>query len=260
MQNNAYNDLNGRAGEMINQQLEIINIDNQLFVDSRQVAKVLGIEHESFFTTIKKYTSDLSDFGHLRFEIGTVTNSVGAINKTNYALLNEDQATFLGTLSKNTRQVVTFKKILVKLFSSAKQKLSNPQNIKSPTSYLEALEQLVTTEKKRLALERQIMEEKPLVEFALGIKETTNAISFDVFAKILCKNGLEIGSKRLFQKCREYKILQENNLPYQKYLDSKYFELKEGFYYNSKSGEKVSYTQTLITGLGQEFLFDKLKN
>lgn len=257
MTENSYQPLNEVVEEKINQ-LAILQEDGELTIDSRNMAVALGIEHESLFKTIKDYTKQLSYFGHLRFQIGTVRNSVGAINKTNYCLLNEDQSIFLATLSRNTQQVVVFKTCLVKAFSIAKQKLSNPQNIKTPTSYIEALENLIDVEKRRLKLEQKIEIDKPFVNFAINIKETTNSLSFEIFAKELCKNGFDIGSKRLFQFCRESKIINEDNIPYQSYM--KYFELKPSFYYHPKTGEKVHYTQTLINSKGQIYLSNRLVN
>jgi phage regulator Rha-like protein len=252
---NSYKPLNEAVEEKINQ-LTILQENEELSIDSRNMAKALGIEHESLFRTIKDNGSSLSYFGHLRFEIGTVVNSVGAVNKTNYCLLNEDQATFIATLSRNTEQVILFKICLVKAFSVAKQKLSNPQNIKTPTSYIEALENIIEVEKRRLKLEQKIEIDKPLVNFALNIKETTNSLSFEIFAKELCKNGFEIGSKRLFEYCRTNKLINEDNIPYQTYM--KYFELKPSFYFHPKNGDKVHYTQTLINSKGQIYLSNRL--
>jgi Rha family phage regulatory protein len=101
--------------------LTVIENNGQIVVDSRLVAEELGIEHPSFIRTIRKYSCDLMDFGHLGFEIGTVQNSVGAVNREIFCYLNEDQATFLMTLSRNTPQVVKCKKDLVKAFSKAKE-------------------------------------------------------------------------------------------------------------------------------------------
>ena len=48
-----------------------------------------------------------------------------------------------------------------------------------------------------------------------------------------------------------------NNEPYQKYVDSGYFEIRQGTYKTSY-GEK-SYTQTLITGKGQIYFCEKMR-
>lgn len=95
--------------------------DGALVVDSRLIAERLGIEHESFLRTIDTYQTQLEQaFGILRFEIGKIQ---GRGRPSRYALLTEDQATFLMTLSRNTAQVVQCKIELVQAFSKAKELL-----------------------------------------------------------------------------------------------------------------------------------------
>jgi phage regulator Rha-like protein len=102
--------------------LRIEQLDNQDVVDSRLIAAELGIQHPQFYRTIKENQIELEeDFGQLIFKNGTVTNSVGAVNTVKYAYLNEDQATYLMTLSRNTPKVKAIKRKLVKSFSAAKK-------------------------------------------------------------------------------------------------------------------------------------------
>ena len=105
--------------------LAVIEYQGQTVVDSRLIAEELGIEHSSFIKTIKKYADDLRTFGHLGFEIGTVQNSVGARNEQVFCYLNEDQSTFVMTLSRNTDKVVKCKKNLVDAFRKAKRVITS---------------------------------------------------------------------------------------------------------------------------------------
>jgi len=99
-------------------------VNDTLFVDSRLIAQELGIQHESFMRTINSHKTAIEQgFGQLRFEIGTVTNSVKAANQIKYCLLTEDQATFIAMLSKNTAPVVKVKAKLVKDFSTAREQI-----------------------------------------------------------------------------------------------------------------------------------------
>ena len=60
----------------------ITNVDGLLVVDSRLIAERLGIQHKPFIGTIRKHRSRIEQkFGHLLFQIATVTNSVGAVNE-----------------------------------------------------------------------------------------------------------------------------------------------------------------------------------
>lgn len=101
--------------------IEIVSQNDCLVVDSRLIADELGIEHRTLMQTIKKYLTEIQEFGQVTFENATVTNSVGARNAVIFCYLNEEQTTFLMTLSRNTSQVIACKRNLVKAFSQAKQ-------------------------------------------------------------------------------------------------------------------------------------------
>jgi phage regulator Rha-like protein len=68
--------------------IDVIEQGDVLVVDSRLIADELGIEHRALMQTIKKYLTEIQEFGHLTFENGTVTNSVGAKNTTIFCYLN----------------------------------------------------------------------------------------------------------------------------------------------------------------------------
>ena len=105
----------------------VVENDGELVVDSRLVAQDLGIEHESFMETIYEYQSETEEaFGFLRFETGKIS---GRGRPPKYALLTEDQATFLMTLSRNTPEVVRCKINLVKAFSKAKELLKRREQV-----------------------------------------------------------------------------------------------------------------------------------
>jgi anti-repressor protein len=51
------------------------HLDNILVVDSRLIAQELGIEHENFIETVRKYQKQAEQaFGVLRFETGKPTS------------------------------------------------------------------------------------------------------------------------------------------------------------------------------------------
>jgi phage regulator Rha-like protein len=109
---------------MTNSKITVSEIPGSiLIVDSRLIAERLGIEHESFLRTLDIYQTQIeSAFGILRFEIGKIT---GRGRPQKYALLTEEQATFLMTLSRNTPEVIQCKIDLVVAFSRAKDLLAN---------------------------------------------------------------------------------------------------------------------------------------
>jgi len=101
--------------------LEIFDDGETLYVDSRLIAERLGIEHESVLRTLDTYQSQIEQaFGILRFEIGKID---GRGRPARYVFLNEEQASFLMTISRNTPEVIQCKIDLVKAFSKAKDLL-----------------------------------------------------------------------------------------------------------------------------------------
>ena len=118
--------------------------DSALVVDSRLIASELGVDHGNWIrNVVTKYQKETEQaFGHVRFENGTVTNSVGAVNTVKFAYLTEDQATFLMTLSRNTPEVVRCKVLLVAQFSKAKKLLSEQgyKQVPHTSIYVQRLE------------------------------------------------------------------------------------------------------------------------
>lgn len=104
-------------------ELVIVELNGENRIDSRLVAGSLGIKHKAFSETLGKYREDLEELGQLPFQTEVVNGHQGGGNPAKYAMLNEDQAIFASTLSRNTRQVVDFKLALTKAFAQARKKV-----------------------------------------------------------------------------------------------------------------------------------------
>lgn len=105
---------------------------------------------------------------------------------------------------------------------------------------------------------KQIIEEqKPMVEFADRVSNSSDLIDMGKMAKLLNDEDIPIGRNRLFEYLRKKKILMTGNTPYQKYIDDGYFKLKERVV-STPYGEKT-YTTTYVTGRGQIYITEKLR-
>jgi phage regulator Rha-like protein len=103
-------------------ELEIIDDGGRLLVDSRLIADRLGIQHDNFLQTLATYETLMEQsFGVLLFQTGKPSGGSKGGRPSRYALLSEDQATFLMTLSRNSPEVVQCKLDLVKSFAKAKE-------------------------------------------------------------------------------------------------------------------------------------------
>ncbi len=98
-------------------------VHNDVFTDSLIIASGTEIEHRATQQLIKTYKNDIEDFGKVTFQM----IPLGSGQKTKVYLLNEQQATFLISLMKNTKVVVKFKKNLVKQFYAMRQLLQEKQ-------------------------------------------------------------------------------------------------------------------------------------
>lgn len=125
-----------------------------------------------------------------------------------------------------------------------------PTNLKD--ALLLAYQQQCKIEEQQEQLESQ----KPLVEFANSVATSSNSISVGDFAKIIY-NDFKLGQKQLFEVLRQQGFLMKTNVPYQRYIDNGCFEIMEGTF-NTSYGKR-NYTKTLITGKGQIYLVEKLK-
>lgn len=99
--------------------------------------------------------------------------------------------------------------------------------------------------------------DKPYTDFAKHVTKSSDTVDVGEFSKIVKNEHIDIGRNRLFAWLREKKYLMNNNTPYQKYIENKYFEVVE----TTKStayGIKV-FTKTLITGKGQIYLVERLR-
>lgn len=108
----------------------IEKIENEFRVSHRVVAEQTDNQEKSILDLVTRNKNHFEDFGQLRFKIATVENSVGANNEQKTYYLNEQQATFLMTLLRNSPVVVKFKKTLVKAFYELKERVVVPnQNL-----------------------------------------------------------------------------------------------------------------------------------
>lgn len=106
------------------QDFNIAAVNGELRADSRLFAPRLDIRHRQIIDNIRKYQGHFLELGHLPFETEVGFREQGGGKAQEYALLNEDQAYFLLTLSRNSDAVVACKLALVKAFRDARASLA----------------------------------------------------------------------------------------------------------------------------------------
>ena len=109
---------------------ELVEVRKEdVFTNSKVIAEGTGNQHEALQRIISKYEDEIKDFGALRFEMRVLEhqNYKGSTREKIY-YLNEEQATFVITLLRNSKVVVKFKKELVRQFYAMRRFLIEKQS------------------------------------------------------------------------------------------------------------------------------------
>ncbi|HIH2888713.1 TPA: phage regulatory protein/antirepressor Ant, partial [Clostridioides difficile] len=151
------------------------------------------------------------------------------------------------------------------------ERVLKEQQPKLPTTYKEALQQLLVEveEKEQLQLENQekdkvIQLQQPKVLFADAVSASNNSILVGELAKLIKQNGVDIGQNRLFTWMRENGYLikrkgEDYNIPTQKSMNLRIMEVKKRVINNPDGSTKVTRT-VKITGKGQVYFVNKFKS
>lgn len=182
--------------------LPLVDRDGKKYMDSRTIAEALQVEHGNLIEGIRKYQSTIEDqFGPVPFETGSRNDGNLGGKQPTYALLTEDQALFVGTLSRNTSKVVKFKYKLVQTFQKARA--AAQQLIKDLTRKDLAL-MILEAEKELEQVKQIIQEQEPLVQLAERYLNNPG-FNFDIgdIAASITINGKPLGRNTLFRMMRE---------------------------------------------------------
>lgn len=197
-------------------------IRNEVFTDSKVIAEGANVTHRKIKTAIRNHVSDLESFGKLSAPYRA--ESTGGRPEECYRL-NEQQATFLITLLKNTETVTAFKKELVHQFFSMRALLAQKQTeiYKDTRAYQKAVRKQETDTVKRLVdyakeqgsrnAERYYSSLSKLADKTAGITDRelatveqlgTLALIENIIAKCIGE-GIELQEpyKDIYQECKE---------------------------------------------------------
>ena len=107
-------------------------------------------------------------------------------------------------------------------------------------------------------LAEQIEQQRPLVAFTETASRSKDSILIRELAKICCKDGVDIGEKRLWAKLREWRlIIPGKTEPYQRFVDQGLFEVAEGTH--ETYGVVRLHRVTRVTPKGQIYIIDRLR-
>ncbi|STY93216.1 Rha family transcriptional regulator [Moraxella bovis] len=105
---------------------ELVMVDDgQPKTTTLQIAQGLGVKHENVIKLVRSYMPDFAEFGKVGFKIQPRLKGQHGGGDVPYFELNEQQATFLMTLMRNSPKVIAFKKALVQAFFYARSLLQS---------------------------------------------------------------------------------------------------------------------------------------
>ncbi|MCG7588008.1 phage regulatory protein/antirepressor Ant [Photobacterium sp. OFAV2-7] len=227
--------------------LVMVNDQNIAITTSLRIAEGVGNPHSSVIKLIRNNIKDFQEFGIIGFEIQPKPKGQRGGSATEYAILNEQQATLLMTYMRNTEIVRMFKKRLVKAFFEQGRQKQTHGNF----SRLEILQLALEAEQKRLQLEQENQqletkgaEDAPKVAFHDQVTIAPDAISVAQAAKVI-----GTGRNRLISFLRKIKWITRKNEPYQAKIEQGLLDVKLGNWEHPDHGLQQSVT-ALVTGKG----------
>jgi len=197
--------------------LVFINQKKEARVAHIVICEQMKITQDAALKLIKKYRTELSEFGRVRFEIVPFKTKGGVQKKKIYAL-NRDQAMFLITLMKNNSNTVKFKVDLIKSFNEMegwiKERLQNSLEYKIMSDTLNEVRMLAGKETKHFhyATEAKLVNWAITGEFKPLDREGLNQDELDLLYNLQKRNTVLIGAGMSYQDRKEsLKIFAELN-------------------------------------------------
>ncbi|HEP1268064.1 TPA: phage antirepressor KilAC domain-containing protein [Streptococcus pyogenes] len=228
----------------------ILNENQEPVVSARDLHKELKVKTR-FSEWVKQNFKILEEGYDFTSVVGTTVVNNGAVREIQDYVLSLDAAKNLAMVSKTDKG-----KEVRKYFIQVEKDFNSPEKIMARA--------LLMADKKVHKLEAQIEADRPKVLFADAVEASETSILIGDFAKILRQNGYNIGQNRLFAWLRENGFLirkngESYNMPTQRSMDMKLFEVKERTHQEPNGSIRISKT-TKMTGKGQQYFINKFLN
>ena len=246
----------------MNNQVDITTYNGSLVVSSRRVADNFGKQHKHVLEAIENIKAENSALMDMFYE---TSYKAGTGKSYKEYLMNRDGFSLL-VMGFTGKEAMEWKIKYINAFNEMERKLAKPQltPAEQMAQGLIAAQQLLEEKSKQVAhLAMTIEEQKPKVLFADAVSASKTSILIGDLAKLIRQNGVEVGQKRLFEWLRQNGWLMKSgnskNMPTQRGMEMKLFEVKEGSYVDSNGVNVVTKT-TKVTGRGQQYFVNVFLN
>ncbi|MGR9052898.1 MAG: Rha family transcriptional regulator [Gammaproteobacteria bacterium] len=201
--------------------LVFVNSKKEAVTSYTAISDGMGVEHHATLELIKRYRSDLEEFGVISFQMRKPGDQGGRPKKE--WMLNRDQAMFLITLMRNNPQTVEFKKRLVKQFTSMERWIIERTQASIEAQLmcetLREVRQLAgkLTQGFHYANEHKLINYAMTGEYSAMDRRELDAISLKVLTALEMRNAVLIGAgidrdtrrQALLNLCKELQALSE---------------------------------------------------
>lgn len=243
-------------------QVRTMVIDGEPWFVGKDVAEALGYSNSS-----KAVSAHVSEEDRILKTIEADSQN-GNVVKTQTAFINESGlyslifSSKLDSAKKFKRWVTS--EVLPSIRGNgayiAGQENMTPEQIMA--AGLQAAQKIIDSKNQQIEAQKtDIQRMKPKEIFADAVSASHTSILIGALAKIISQNGVQIGQNRLFTWMREngYLITRRGadyNMPTQKSMEMKLFEIKERTINNPDGSSAIART-TLVTGKGQQYFINK---
>lgn len=228
----------------------------QKYLDSREVAEMVGKEHNKLLRDIRVYITqlDASKVGHTDFFTESQYTDKSNRQKPCY-LVTKKGCEFIAhklTGVKGTEFTAKYINRFHEMEDTIKTQLPQGNDLIA----------LAVIEAQKMIAERdkQIERMKPKEIFADAVSASETSILVGDLAKLISQNGYKIGQKRLFEWLRTNNFLikcgSSRNMPQQRFVEQGLFEAKESNVQNPDGSVRITRT-TKVTGKGQLYFVNK---
>jgi phage antirepressor YoqD-like protein len=210
------------------------------------IAEGTGNDHASVIKMVRAYQDDLEGFGLLDFKSESTSG-----RPTEYATLNERQATLIISYMRNSEIVRAFKIRLVRRFYEMAEDLNSGRQshgFQIPQTLAGALQLAADQARQIEAQTAQITVMAPKADFHDRVTQSLDLLTVREVAKIL-----RTGERRMFGFLRQEGLLMKSNVPYQQFMDRNLFRLVETPWVDQYGRERIS-VKTCITQKGLVFI------
>lgn len=239
-------------------EVEVFEFDGEVLFNPYHVGECLGLNNDA----VRKAVSRMSEKQVVKLKNSDVTNC------------------HFRKLHNTGENFITESGVYKLVFRSRKEKAERFTNwvtdevlpsIRKTGGYIAGQENMTDSELMAKALlvarkqieerNKRIEEMKPKEVFADAVADSKSTILVGDLAKILKQNGVDMGSKRLFNWMRDNGYLikrkgSDYNMPTQKSMELGLFVIKESVY-TDYYGSKVVAKTAKITGYGQQYFINQ---